>query len=110
MGRVLVVVAACLSFASLLTLGRRFGVRPALRALVQSGPYRFLRHPIYLAYVLADIGYNLVGWNGGTVLMVLAGWAALVYRIRAEERVLAGDPGWAAYAARVRYRLLPGIW
>lgn len=109
-GRVLVVVAACLSFASLLTLGRRFGVRPALRALVQSGPYRFLRHPIYLAYVLADIGYNLVGWNGGTVLMVLAGWAALVYRIRAEERVLAGDPGWAAYAARVRYRLLPGIW
>ena len=45
-----------------------------------------------------------------TVLMVLAGWAALVYRIRAEERVLAGDPGWAAYAARVRYRLLPGIW
>ncbi|HKZ08077.1 MAG TPA: isoprenylcysteine carboxylmethyltransferase family protein [Methylomirabilota bacterium] len=106
----LVIIAACLSLASLLALGRRFGIRPALRELAQSGPYRFLRHPMYLAYVLADVGYNLVGWNEGTVLLVLAGWAALVYRIRAEERVLAGDPGWAAYAARVRYRLIPGLW
>lgn len=109
-GLVLVIVAACLSLASLLALGRRFGIRPALRDLTRAGPYRFLRHPMYLAYVLADIGYNLVGWNAGTVLLALAGWASLVYRIRAEERMLARDPGWAAYAARVRYRLLPGIW
>jgi protein-S-isoprenylcysteine O-methyltransferase Ste14 len=109
-GLVLVTLAACLSLASLLTLGRRFGIRPALRDLTTRGPYRLVRHPMYLAYVLADIGYNLVGWNGGTMLLVLAGWAALIYRIRAEERVLAGDPGWVAYAARVRSRLLPGIW
>jgi protein-S-isoprenylcysteine O-methyltransferase Ste14 len=42
--------------------------------------------------------------------MVLAGWVALVYRIPAEERILAHDPGWAAYAARVRSRLITGIW
>jgi len=109
-GLVLVALAACLSFTSLATLGRRFGVRPALRGLVTNGPYRLVRHPMYLAYVVADIGYNLQEWNVGTVSMVIAGWLSIVYRIRAEERVLSGDPGWAAYAARVRSRLVPGLW
>ena len=106
----LVLVAACLSFASLVTLGRAFGIRPALRALTTTGPYRLVRHPIYLSYVIADIGYNLDEWNAGTVLLVLAGWAAMVYRIRAEERVLAGDEGWTTYRTAVPSRLLPGLW
>lgn len=109
-GLVLVVAAAILSLASLLTLGRSFGVRPALRRLATAGPYRLVRHPMYFAYLLADIGYNFLEWNAGTVLLVAAGWASLVWRIRAEERVLCSDPGWADYAARVRFRLLPGLW
>ena len=109
-GLVLVTVAACLSFASLSTLGRWFGVRPARRGLATKGPYRLVRHPMYLAYLLADVGYNLQEWNIGTVLMVMAGWTALLYRILAEERVLSGDPGWPAYAALARYRLVPGLW
>jgi len=109
-GLVLVTLAACLSLASLLSLGRLFGVFPALRGLATKGPYRFVRHPMYLAYVLADIGYNLQEWNFGTALMVTAGWASLLYRIHAEERVLSHDARWSAYAALVRYRLLPGIW
>ena len=109
-GLVIVALAACLSFSSLVTLGRRFGVRPALRGLATKGPYRVVRHPIYLAYFVADVGYNLQEWNTGTVAMVLAGWIAVLYRIHAEERVLAGDPGWPAYTARVPYRLVPGLW
>ncbi len=109
-GLVLVTLAACLSLASLLTLGRWFGIRPALRGLATSGPYRLVRHPMYLAYLLADIGYNLQEWNPGTVLLVAAGWASLLYRIRAEERILSRHPDWPAYAAAVRYRLLPGVW
>ena len=109
-GTVLVILAACLSFASLIVLGRAFGIRPALRSLRTTGPYRLVRHPIYLAYVIADIGYNLQEWNRGTVLLVLAGWAAMVYRIAAEERVLASDAGWLSYRTAVRYRLLPGLW
>jgi protein-S-isoprenylcysteine O-methyltransferase Ste14 len=105
-----VTIAAVLSFASLVSLGRSFGVRPALRRLVTYGPYRFVRHPIYLSYVLSDIGYNIQEWNVGTVLMVLAGWVSLLYRIHAEESVLARDPQWPAYAASVRYRLIPGLW
>ncbi|HTY80526.1 MAG TPA: methyltransferase [Candidatus Bathyarchaeia archaeon] len=74
------------------------------------GPYRLVRHPIYLAYVLGDIGYNLYEWNPGTVLLVIAGWASSIYRIHAEERVLSQDAGWQGYVASVRYRLLPGLW
>jgi protein-S-isoprenylcysteine O-methyltransferase Ste14 len=109
-GLVLVMLAAGLSLVSLLTMGRLFGVRPALRGLVTNGPYRFLRHPMYLSYVLADIGYNLQEWNSVTLFLVLIGWASLVYRIRAEERVLSQHAEWPAYAALVRYRLVPGIW
>ena len=109
-GLALVTLAAGLSFVSLLAIRRRFGVRPALRGLVTSGPYRFVRHPMYLSYILADIGYNLEEWNFVTVFLVLIGWASLVYRIHAEERVISQDAGWPAYLAQVRYRLFPGLW
>ena len=109
-GLVLVIIAAGLSLVSLLILGRRFGVRPALRELVRRGPYQMVRHPMYLSYIIADIGYNLQEWNFVTVILVLFGWASLIFRIHAEERVLSRDPGWPAYVASVRYRLLPGVW
>jgi protein-S-isoprenylcysteine O-methyltransferase Ste14 len=109
-GLALVTFAACLSLASLLSLGRWFGVWPALRGLATRGPYRLVRHPLYLAYVLADIGYTLQEWNVGTALLVMAGWVSLFYRIRAEERILSQDAGWSTYVALVRHRLLPGLW
>jgi protein-S-isoprenylcysteine O-methyltransferase Ste14 len=109
-GLALVVLGACLSFASLLSLGRWFGVWPAFRGLATRGPYRLVRHPMYLAYMLADIGYGLYEYNSGTVMLVIAGWASLFYRIRAEERILSQDAGWPSYVALVRYRLLPGLW
>jgi protein-S-isoprenylcysteine O-methyltransferase Ste14 len=105
-----VTIAAFLSLASILSLGRSFGVRPALRSLVTKGPYHFVRHPMYLAYLLSDVGYNLQEWNYGTVLLVLAGWTSLFYRIHAEERVLRQDGGWPTYVASVPYRLVPGLW
>jgi len=109
-GLVLITFAAVLSLVSLVTIRKFFGVRPALRGLVRSGPYRFVRHPIYLSYVLADIGYNLEEWNSVTLLLVFVGWASLVYRIYAEERVLSRHAEWPGYLSLVRYRLFPGLW
>jgi protein-S-isoprenylcysteine O-methyltransferase Ste14 len=109
-GEVLVIIAAVLSLSSLLTLGRAFGVRPALRRLATKGPYRLVRHPIYFAYIIADVGYNSIEWTPGTVLLTLVGWASLVYRIRAEERILSQDAAWTDYSTSVRYRLIPWLW
>ena len=109
-GLVLVTVAAIFSVVCLLTLGKRFGVRPALRGLVTGGPYRVVRHPLYLSYVIAGIGFNLQVWNLAALLLVLLGWASMIYRIVAEERVLSRHPGWRAYSGLVRYRLVPGLW
>jgi protein-S-isoprenylcysteine O-methyltransferase Ste14 len=109
-GLVLVTFAAGLSLVSLLTMGRLFGVRPALRGLATRGPYRVVRHSMYLSYVIADIGYNLQEWSSVTLLLVLVGWASLIYRIHAEERVLSRHREWPAYVVLVRYRLFPGMW
>ena len=109
-GLVLVTLAAVLSLVCLVTLGKRFGVRPALRGLVTHGSYRVVRHPLYLSYVIAHIGFNLQVWNVVTLLLTLLGWTAMVCRIRAEERVMSRDPGWPAYVGLVRYRLIPGLW
>jgi protein-S-isoprenylcysteine O-methyltransferase Ste14 len=109
-GWILVAAGAVLSFTALAKLGLSFGVRPALRKLATSGPYHVVRHPMYVAYLIADLGYNLQEWNAGTLALVAAGWTALIVRIRAEERVLAHDDGWTAYAAAVRWRLVPWLW
>ena len=109
-GTALVSFSALLSLAALLSNGKLFGVRPAMRGLTNKGPYCLVRHPMYLAYFIADIGYQLQEWNTGTVLIVVAGWAALVYRIYAEERMLSLHPDWVAYVGRAPYRLIPGLW
>src|SRR4030095_12033501 len=109
-GLVLVTVAAGSCLVSLRVMGSAFGFRPALRGLCTRGPYKFVRHPIYLSYVLGDIGYNLQEWNFITLLLVLVGWMSLVYRIYAEERLLSQHAEWPAYVSLVRYRLFLGIW
>jgi protein-S-isoprenylcysteine O-methyltransferase Ste14 len=109
-GMVLITSGALLSIVSLWTLGQRFGIRPALRGLTVHGPYRIVRHPMYLSYVLSDIGYNLQEYNLGTAALVILGWVAMIFRIESEERVMAHHPQWTAYTDTVRYRLLPGIW
>jgi len=61
---------------------------------------------MYLSYVLADIGTT---YRNGfcPLLLVLVGWASLVYRIPREERVLSQHAEWPAYVVLVRYRFSP---
>lgn len=91
-------------------LFRNFGIAPALRGVTATGPYRLLRHPMYAAYVVGQLGFLYAfpsAWNAS----VLAVWAiAQVLRIEAEERLLRGSPVYRAYADKVRWRLLPGVY
>lgn len=96
---------ACKTF-----LFRNFGVAPALRGVAVRGPYAIVRHPMYASYVFGMIGFVYAfptAWNAALVAL----WViAQIYRIHAEERVLNQSPDYRAYAARVRWRLIPGVY
>ena len=79
--------------------------------VISTGPYALVRHPMYSGIMLFFFGVPLLvgSWWGVTLAPVFA----ILFAVRAgiEERALvAGLPGYADYAARVRYRLLPGVW
>jgi len=101
-------VTALLGWAvSLSYLGRSFGIVPADRGLVQSGPYRYVRHPVYAFEALFFIGYMVAVPTPRTAI-IIALWAALqITRILREERIISG---YEEYRQRVRWRLLPGVW
>ena len=80
--------------------------------VVSSGPYAVIRHPGYLAGILVMVtsGIALGSWLA-TVFLVALSLPFLMYRVITEDRVLQADlPGYADYAARVRWRLCPGLW
>lgn len=109
LGVTLQCLGLALQFAAKATLGRSFGLLPAQRRIVVRGPYRWVRHPIYLGYLVGHIGFLLVNlsWHNAAVFAAL--YAAQAYRIVREERVLAADPDYRAYRTRVRWRLVPGL-
>lgn len=79
--------------------------------VIDTGPYAYVRHPGYVAFA---------GWFLATPLLLASNWAfipalltvlALVIRTALEDRTLHAElPGYAEYAERVRFRLIPGVW
>ncbi len=79
--------------------------------VVDTGPYGYVRHPGY-------VGFG--GWILATPLMLASLWimapallaiVGFVVRTALEDRTLRAElPGYAEYAARVRFRLIPGVW
>lgn len=97
-------------FASKYTLGRSFGLLPAARRLVVSGPYRLVRHPIYLGYLISHVGFLQSNFSWRNLAVIAALYGAQVIRIRREEAVLAGWSEYRSYQQQVRWRLLPGVY
>ncbi len=79
------------------TLGKSFGVVAANRGLKVGGPYRFVRHPIYMSHSITLIGFCLANlWWYNTVILVTV-TVFQVLRIQAEERVLAATSDFESY-------------
>ncbi len=90
-------------------LGRRFGLLPANRGVVSTGPFALMRHPIYSGWLLLTIGYTMIYPSWRNVLVILGTLPFMVWRIGQEEALLREDAGYRSYLERVRYRLLPYI-
>jgi protein-S-isoprenylcysteine O-methyltransferase Ste14 len=95
--------------ASVLALGRCFGILPEARGLVMRGPYRFVRHPVYLGELGAVLGFVIGAptfWNIG---VLVAFYVAQAIRMRLEEQALGREfPAYAEYAA-LTPRLVPRV-
>jgi protein-S-isoprenylcysteine O-methyltransferase Ste14 len=110
MSTVLLLVGNVLAVYCLAHLGRSFSIMPEARGLVTSGLYRHIRHPLYLAEMIAA---------AGTVLQYLSPWTGLIFavqiafqlrRMHNEEQVLTAKfPAYHIYMAKTA-RLLPRIY
>lgn len=78
-------ILLALSFVS---LGRHMGIFPEVRGLVTHGPYRYLRHPIYVAYLLGGLGGLLTTFSAEALLIFLTYYALVAFRAALEERAL----------------------
>ncbi len=92
---------------TLITLGKSFDVSPADRGLVDRGPYRFMRHPMYASEIFSTVmivAADLSIWNMAVTGLLIA---TIVMRIRWEEAIISGYPD---YSYKVKTRLFPGVW
>ena len=79
--------------------------------VISNGPYAVVRHPMYASVTLFFIGVPLLVGSWWGLAFVPLFFVMFALRTRIEERTLrAGLSGYADYTARVRYRLVPGLW
>jgi protein-S-isoprenylcysteine O-methyltransferase Ste14 len=81
------------------------------QTVISTGPYRYVRHPMYAAVIPFTAGTALLlgSWYG--LLMGLIFVVGIAFRAVQEERVLRAElPGYAEYMAQVKYRFIPHVW
>jgi protein-S-isoprenylcysteine O-methyltransferase Ste14 len=79
--------------------------------VITTGPYRFVRHPMYVGVFLMIAAWPLLLGSLWALVPAAGMIALMVYRTSAEDRMLHEElPGYRDFAAKTRYRLLPGVW
>ena len=107
---VLILIGNYLSIVGVLSLGRSLSIMPEARRLVTSGPYRFVRHPLYAAEEIAVLGVWLQFMSWPATAILLAHLVIQLWRLGYEETVLREHfPEYDAYARRTA-RLVPGVY
>ncbi|HUO21620.1 MAG TPA: methyltransferase [Caulobacteraceae bacterium] len=109
LGYGLMAAGLCLSLYAKAALWRSFGLVAANRGVKSSGPYRLVRHPMYLGYTITQIGFVLLNPLWTNAALYGSAFLLQILRLRAEEDLLSQDPAYAAYMQTTRFRLLPGV-
>ena len=79
--------------------------------VVTSGPYRFVRHPMYVGTILLGVASPLIWGSVWALAMSVVLVLLFIWRTAHEDRTLRRElPGYEDFAAQTRYRLLPGVW
>lgn len=109
-GEAIVILSVAFTFASVAFLGRCFGVLPEVRGLVMRGPYRIIRHPVYLGEMGAFVGFVVTSQHWLNLVPLAVFIASQSVRMRFEEAALTEEypAEYGAYAARTP-RLIPGL-
>jgi len=115
LGLVGMVLAGSLIFWTILTnayLGRMVRIQEDRgHQVVTGGPYRYVRHPMYLGIILLFPGMALFLGSWWALVPAILIAVLMVVRTALEDRTLRAElAGYAEYARQVRYRLLPGVW
>ena len=106
----LVLAGTAASIGVALWLNRSFAIFPQARELVTTGPYAVVRHPLYMAELVATAGIMLQFVQPWASVVALAIVAAQFPRMRYEEEILGETfPAYRDYAARTA-RLIPGVY
>jgi protein-S-isoprenylcysteine O-methyltransferase Ste14/Flp pilus assembly pilin Flp len=106
-GEVLTLLGCVGMLVAALALGRCFGVLPEARGLVTHGPYRLVRHPLYLAELTAMGGLLVASPSPRNLALGAVFATAQAVRMRLEERALSAEfPEYASYASRTP-RIVP---
>ena len=107
---VLILIGNYISIVAVMSLGRSLSIMPEARKLVMSGPYRFVRHPLYAAEEIAILGVWLQFMSWEATAILVGHFIIQLWRLGFEETVLRDSfPEYDAYA-RQTARLLPGIY
>jgi protein-S-isoprenylcysteine O-methyltransferase Ste14 len=109
-GQILQVSGTLLQIAALVALNRSLGLLPAHRGIKSEGLYRFVRHPLYMAYVIAFAGYWINNMSAHNAIVAVLGTVFIVLRISCEEELLLNYQRYSDYASKTRWRLIPSIW
>lgn len=106
-GQVIQVAGAAMAILSLASLNRSFGLLPAVREVQCGGAYRVVRHPLYAAYTVQNLGYLASNLSAANCAVVVLALVFQVLRVLNEERLLSSEPTYRMYMDRTRWRLVP---